>query len=154
MIKLGKPGLAAVISLLLSLVLFATGAFAQSADQKIDRGRIHVSARTAVLSARGLQHPSGWGEGSGDGGDGWGGGCGWGGNCGDDGFAMHQAFHESVRCTAMHECRSVRECETGPWGGHGCRSVRICRRISVCHRCHTRDGWAGNGWANSWAARH
>lgn len=158
MIKLGKLGVAAVFSLLLGLVLCTTGASAHRFDQRTGRGHIHVSARAAVLNARNVRRPYGWGEGpedGGDGGDGWSGGCG-GGGCG--GFATRQAFHETVRCTAMHECRSVRECHQGSWGG-GCRSIRICRKVNVCHRCRTRVGWAGSGWAgggweNSWAARH
>lgn len=145
MIKLSKLGVAAVFSLLLSLVVFTTGAFAHSADQKIDRGHIRVSARAVAVNARGVR-PYGWGGEGEDGGDGWGG---WDGG----GFAMRQAFHETVRCTAVNECRSLRECHFGPWG-HGCRSIRLCHRINVCHRCRTRAGWAGSGWANSWAAKH
>lgn len=151
MITLRKPGIAAVVSVLLSLVLFTTGAFAQGADQKIDHGHIHASARAGVLHTRGVQRSYGWGEGWGDGGDGWGNGCS-GGDC-NGGLAGGQEFHETVRCTAMRECRSVQECHVGPWG-RGCRSVHICRKVNVCHRCRTRSGWIGNGWENSWAARH
>ena len=150
MIKLSKLGIAVVFSLLLGLALFTTGAFAQGADQKIDHGHIRVSARVAVVNARSVQRPYGWGGGWG--GEGWGGRCGWGGCNG--GFAgFRQAFHETVHCTSMRECRSVVECRWSHWG-RACRSIRICRRINVCHRCRTRVGWGGGGWDNNWAIKH
>ncbi len=150
MIKLSKLGVAVVFSLLLSLALFTTGGFAQSADQKIDRGNIRASARAVVVNTRGVRRPYGWGDGWD--GDGWGGRCGWGGcNGGFDGLRV--AFHETVRCTSVRECRSVLECRWSRWG-RVCRSIRICRRVSVCHRCRTRVGWGGGGWDNSWAVKH
>ena len=138
MIKLSKLGVAVVFSLLLGLALFTTGAFAQSADQKIDRGNIRASARAVVVNTRGVRRPYGWG-------DGWDG-DGWGGRF--DGLRV--AFRETVRCTSMRECRSVQECRWSRWG-RACRSIRICRKVSVCHRCRTRVGWGD--WDNSWAVK-
>lgn len=149
MSKLSKPGVAVVFSLLLGLALFTTGAFAQSADQKIDRGQIRVSARAAVVNARGVRRPYGWGGGW-DGGDGWGGRCGWG-RC-NGGFGLRQAFRETVRCASQRVCRSVLECRWSRWG-RVCRSIRICKRISVCRLCRTRVGWSGGSWGNSWAVK-
>ena len=139
MIKLSKLSVAVVFSLLLGLALFTTGAFAQSADQKIDRGHIRASARAVVVNTRGIQRPHGWGDGwEGDGG-------------GFDGLRV--AFHETVRCTSMRECRSVVECRWSRWG-RACRSIRLCRKASVCHRCRTRVGWREAGWDNGWVVKH
>lgn len=139
MIKLKKLGAAAVFSLLLSMAIFATGAFAQSAQQNGAHSKISVSARAAVINtvARGVAaktlHAYGWG-----GGDDWDGGCGWDGcHDGFSGFA-----HPITRCTSTRVCQSIRVCH---WSAFGriCRSERICRSIRRCELCRTGFGFGG-----------
>ena len=154
MIRSGKFCAALVLSLVLSLALLTTGAFAQDTNQSIGRGNISVSAHVAVVTSimhgatsavlgNTIQRPDGvrgncrnWG---------WGNGC--------HGFNGCQGWNNcwrprpSFRCTSQRECRSIQVCHWTRWG-RVCQGVKTCRFRSICRRCFN-NGWNG-GWGNGW----
>ncbi|HEY0753221.1 MAG TPA: hypothetical protein VGD98_04610 [Ktedonobacteraceae bacterium] len=165
MIRLGKFSAITVLSLALSLALFTTSVFAQSASQSIDHGNISVSAHAAVLKTavqgaakalleNALIRPSGANDDCGN--WGWGDGCRGFGGCGDDDcFRSGPTSH----CTSERECRTVKTCR---WthGVRVCRGQHVCRFRSASRRgcgggCGGGGRWAagGNGWGgggNGW----
>lgn len=139
MMRLGKFGTAAVLSLVLSLALFTTGVFAQATSQQVEHNRqISISAHAAtaqhalrntasMLLSGSLQGQKGASN-----------------NCGQGG--CHQA-HDTAHCASDRECHTVQVCH---WthAGRVCRGERICRFRLLCRRC------ADHGVLHPWDAKH
>lgn len=155
MMRLGKFSTAAALGLIISLALFTTSVFAQSASQSVDRGNISVSAHAAVentaaqgtarvLLGKALLRPNGVRNNCGN--WGWGNGC-------DGCSSWHNCFntHEIFRCASEKICKSVKICHWSRWG-RVCRGEHICRMRSICRRCFEHFG-DGRGRFSSWAVK-
>lgn len=144
MVRLGKLGVACALCLTMSLALFSSGVFAQSANQSIARGSAQIVAVQMVQGAKSVlqnnqrMHANGsghgWDDGCGagcDGGNGCFNGCGGGhgfgcfDGCGH-GFG-HERFIRATRITKI------------------VRIVRITKFVRY-ERFHRRGyGWVGGG---------
>ncbi len=155
MAKLGKVGAAAVLGLLLGLVVFTTGAFAQNVEQKnVDRGNISILAHAATVT--GIKHGGCVGTGCSRGGvgvgfaggRGFGGGFGFAGGSGfGGGFGCSNSCGVRVRRITQVQTRTriIQECRLNFWG-RACRSTRVSER-RVTTRSDFRSGNGFDDWA-------
>lgn len=136
MVKLGKLGVACALCLTMSLSLFTSGAFAQSARQNTaNKVALTMTANSAFQNNANMQ-ANGWG---GDCGFGFGCGDGFGGGCFSCGHGLSHSrfvrFTRIVHITRITQFVRFEHFHHSNWGG-GCGS------------CGWGGGWIGGGGAD------